>query len=464
MNFFDDIDKFGNSIAIITENSYPISYSTLVNEADALKVNFKKRCLGFCVCENNFESLVGYIGMLRAKVVPVLVSDGINVELFQGLLQSYKPEYVWISQSNAGYVNNSKVIYRFGEYILLKTCLDMDYEIHKDLAILLTTSGSTGSPKLVKQSYKNIISNANAIAQYLDIKDFDRPITTLPMSYTYGLSIINSHLLKGASIIFTNKTLMDKAFWELLKKYNATTFGGVPYIYEMLKKLRFSRMKLPSLKILTQAGGKLSVELSSEFAEICEQKGIKFIVMYGQTEATARMSYLPCEFARSKAGSIGLPIPGGKFSILDEDGQVITQCNTSGELIYRGDNVTMGYAQNCYDLSKGDENSGILKTGDMAMVDTDGFYYITGRKKRFLKLFGSRVNLDEVEWLLNKSGFECVCTGVDDELKVYTTNPRKEEVRDFVLNHTEINPKGFTVHYIETIPRNDSGKVMYAKI
>ena len=195
-------------------------------------------------------------------------------------------------------------------------------------------------------------------------------------------------------------SLIDKAFWVLLKTKEATTFGGVPYVYEMLKKLRFPRMDLPNLKILTQAGGKLSRELSEEFATICEQKGIRFLVMYGQAEAAPRMSYLPSEYAISKAGSIGIAIPGGEFWLVDDNGNVIPDSDTVGELIYKGDNVTMGYAASCEDLCKGDENGGVLKTGDMAKQDADGFYYIVGRKKRFLKLFGNRVNLDEVEQLI----------------------------------------------------------------
>lgn len=465
MDFFDDIDQYGSSLAIITETDEHINYDALINAADALKNNFKNRCLVFSICENNLESIVGYVGFLRAKVVPALVSDGISEELFERLLQTYKPEYVWLPRLKAYYANDCKEVYQFGEYVLLKTKFDIDYNIHDELAILLTTSGSTGSPKLVRQSYKNVISNANAIAQYLEITNSDRPITTLPMSYTYGLSIINSHLLKGASIILTNKTLMDKAFWELLKINNATTFGGVPYIYEMLKKLRFSRMNIPSIKILTQAGGKLSAELSAEFAGICEEKGVKFVVMYGQTEATARMSYLPSQYAKVKAGSIGIAIPGGKFMIEDENGKPITQSSVVGELVYCGDNVTMGYAESCYDLCKVDENAGILKTGDMAMYDNDGFYYITGRKKRFLKLFGNRINLEEVEQLLKSSGYECICTGIDDNLEIYTTdNKGVDEIKSFVINHTGINQKGFKVFYIDAFPRNEVGKILYSKL
>ena len=216
---------------------------------------------------------------------------------------------------------------------------------------------------------------------------------------------------------------------------------------------------------MTQAGGKLSKELSAEFSEICAQKGIQFIVMYGQTEATARMSYLPWEYARSKAGSIGIAIPGGTFSLLDDSGKEIEGSNETGELIYSGDNVTMGYAQSWQDLGRGDDNHGVLHTGDMAMRDEDGFYYIVGRKKRFLKLFGNRVNLDEVESLLKTAGYNCVCAGIDDHLKLYCTEETKlEEARMFISKKTGLNIAGFTAIPVKEIPRNESGKILYGKL
>lgn len=465
MNFYDDIDVYGATTAIIAENSEHFSYTELLQAADALKNQFTKRCLVFSVCENSFESIVGYIGFLRGRIVPVLINDGINDDLFENLLQMYKPEYIWLPRKKATVAHWGTEVYNYDNYVLLKTAHVIDYTLHKDLALLLTTSGSTGSPMLVRQSYKNINNNANAIAQYLGITQTDRPMTTLPMSYTYGLSIINSHLLKGCTIILTNKTLMDKAFWGLLKTHEATTFGGVPYVYEMLKKLRFARMELPSLKVLTQAGGKLSPDLSLEFATVCQQKGIHFIVMYGQTEATARMSYLPSEYAISKAGSMGIAIPGGKFWLEDDSGNVISESNTVGELVYQGDDVTMGYAASCEDLCKGDENGGVLKTGDMAKRDADGFYYIVGRKKRFLKLFGNRINLDEVEQLIMGFGYNCVCSGEDDHLRIYTSDKERHgAIKSFIAERTGIHQSAFDVIYIENIPRNEAGKILYSAL
>jgi acyl-CoA synthetase (AMP-forming)/AMP-acid ligase II len=465
MDFYNDIDAYGASTAVIQENSVHITYAELVAAADALKAHLPKRCLVFSVCENSLESVVGYIGFLRARAVPVMLHDSLNTESFDNLLLAYKPSYIWLPREKAKTANWGHEVYHYGNYVLLKTEHVVDYAIHDDLALLLSTSGSTGSPKSVRQSYQNINSNAHAITQYLGITRTDRPITTLPMSYTYALSIINSHLLKGCAIILTSKTLMDKAFWALLKTNEATTFGGVPYVYEMLKKLRFSRMELPSLKVLTQAGGKMNPELAKEFATICEQKGVRFFVMYGQTEATARMSYLPNEHAISKAGSMGIAIPGGEFWLEDDGGSVIAESGTVGELVYKGDNVSMGYAESCRDLCKGDENGGVLRTGDMAKRDADGFYYVVGRKKRFLKLFGNRVNLDEVEHLIKGAGYNCACAGEDDRLRVYTSDKENHAaIKHLVAERTGIHSSAFDVICVESIPRNEAGKILYSAL
>ena len=465
MNFYDDIEKHSSNIAIITEQSEQISYKDFLKSADTIGKQVKKRCLVFTVCKNCFESVAGYIGFLRAGAAIVLIHNTIDDILFANLLEVYTPEYIYLPVEKSGLNINCTTVHSYGSYTLLKTNYDIDYTIHDDLALLLTTSGSTGSPKLVRQSYENINSNAESIARYLEIKSSDRPVSTMPMSYTFMLSIINSHFLKGASIILTEATLMDRRFWQTIKDNNATTFGGVPYTYEMLKRLRFERMDLPSIEYVTQAGGKLSLEMSAEFADICAQKGIKFLVMYGQTEATARMSYLPWEYARTKAGSMGIAIPGGRFWLEDEGGKIIDKSDTIGELVYKGINVTLGYAESCLDLCKGDENKGILHTGDLAKRDADGFYYITGRKNRFLKMFGNRVNLNEVEELIKAGGYDCACAGTDDKLKIYVTEmDDKDRIRSYIAERTGINHTGFTVVYVDKISRNESGKVLYSAL
>ena len=460
--FYENISQYGDAIALVSSESGNISYNELEKDICDFKIYLRKG-LAFCLCENNVESIVGYLAFLQAGVVPVLLSDNINIELLNALLLSYKPRYIWLAKRKLNDFADCKVVFEYKQFVLLETNCIIDYSLFDQLALLLTTSGSTGSPKLVRQSYKNINSNAESIAQYLNISSTDKPITTLPMSYTYGLSIINSHLLKGCTIVLTNKTLMDKEFWNLLKTQQVTTFGGVPYIYEMLKKLRFERMNIPSLKVLTQAGGRLGIDLTREFAEICHKKGIRLFVMYGQTEATARMSYLPSEFAMDKAGSIGIAIPCGEFWLEDECGNEIETFETVGELVYRGANVMLGYSESCNDLCKSDENCGLLRTGDMARRDEEGFYYVTGRKKRFLKIFGNRVNLDEVEHILERAGFESVCAGEDDNMRIYVTDERVvDNVRKYIIENTGINQAGFKVEFISEIPRNESGKKVYS--
>lgn len=467
-SFYNDIDQYQDRVALVTDTGENITYNQLVQDADDLFQDIPSRTLVFLVCKNNRESVTGYVGCLRNRVVPVMINDGISGVLFWQLIQRYQPQYIYASLAFSSKIlaeeHNIEETKNFGKYNLYKTSYQ-GVGLYEELALLLTTSGSTGSPKLVRQSYKNINANTDSIAQYLDIGENDRAMTTMPMSYTYGLSIINSHLYKGASVILSDYALVNKEFWQLLKQEKATTFGGVPYIYEMLKKLRFGRMDLPSLKYITQAGGKLSKELAQEFHEICVDKGIKMIVMYGQTEATARMSYLPWESAGEKAGSMGIAIPNGKFELLDADGQIIEESEVAGELVYYGDNVTLGYAEGFQDLSKGDENKGVLHTGDMAKRDADGFYYIVGRKKRFLKIFGNRINLDEVEEMLKKEGYSCVCAGCDDKMKIYTMQKEGwNEIIEYISQQTGLHPSAFAVVYIEKIPRNEAGKILYSAL
>jgi len=174
---------------------------------------------------------------------------------------------------------------------------------------------------------------------------------------------------------------------------------------------------------------------------------------------------LPWEYARTKVGSIGIAIPGGKFWLEDEDRNVIRTNDRIGELVYQGDNVTMGYAESCIDLQKGDENNGILRTGDLAKRDADGFYYITGRMKRFLKMYGNRVNLDEIEELIRTAGHDCVCAGTDDNLKIYITEPDdNNKIVSYISKLTGINRAGLSSVYIDKIPRNESGKVQYSDL
>ena len=413
-----NIDTYGSRIAIIADDGTQLTYEELAEPVAKRAAELERGVLRFCMCKNDIASVVEYLACLEAGAPVVMLDANKDAETIENLRQIYKPG--------------------------ITRC-------HPNLALCLTTSGSTGSPKLVRLTKRNIISNAESIAEYLQIDEHERPITMLPMYYSYGLSIINSHLIKGATILLTDKTYAQREFWNFLREQQATSMSGVPYTWEMLRRLRFFRMDLPSVKTMTQAGGKLKAEIAKEFIDNAAGSGKRFIVMYGQTEATARMSYLPWEDAQEKYASIGVAIPGGEFSLAED-----------GELIYRGENVSMGYAECAEDLSKGDENHGVLHTGDMARVDEDGFYYITGRKKRFVKIWGNRCNLDAVEQMVKQVTSSCAVVGVDDQITVFVTQVGLEkDIKEMLASKTGLNSKAFAVRVIDAIPVTPSGKLDY---
>lgn len=414
-----DYEKYCTNTAVITDEGRVMTYAELGEMVAAKAATFAPHVLQFCLCENNLDSLVMYLACLEAKAPVVMLDKHKDEELLTNLREAYRP----------------------GETIC-----------HPDLAVCLTTSGSTGSPKLVRLTLENLRANAESIAEYLHIDEHERAITMLPMYYSYGLSIINSHLIKGATLLLTDKTYAQREFWTFLKEQQATSMAGVPYTWEMLKRLRFFRMDLPSVKTMTQAGGKLNADLALEYIQNAKASGKKFIVMYGQTEATARMSYLPWEHAEEKYASIGIAIPGGRFELADD-----------GELLYYGPNVSMGYAECAADLLKGDENHGVLHTGDMARVDEDGYYYITGRKKRFVKIWGNRCNLDAIEQLVKPCvSAPSACAGVDDLITIFVTETGVEDtILHTLTEKTGLNIRAFRVQQIDAIPVKDSGKIDY---
>ena len=430
--------------AVVTDDGRFIGYAELKRMTDEWAAKVPARSLVFLLVGNNLDSLISYVGCLNHGIVPLMLDVKIDGQLLQRFKEIYRPDFIW-RPGESGYVLEK------GQ----RTEDEGQRRLYDELALLLTTSGSTGSPKLVRQSYTNIRVNTASIVEYLKLDSSERPITTLPMNYTYGLSIINSHLAVGATILLTEKSIMQREFWNFFTEQGATSFGGVPYTYEMLDKLMFFRRKLPSLRTMTQAGGKILPALHQKFAEYAQREGKNFVVMYGQCEATARMSYLPPERALDKVGSMGIAIPGGRFELVD------------GELVYYGGNVTLGYAECAEDLAKGDERHGRLATGDMARVDEEGFYYIVGRKKRFLKIFGNRVNLDETERLIKGEfrDLDCACGGVDDKMRIFITDQAQvQAVRDFVAEKTHLNFMAFDVQFLATIPKNASGKTLYSEL
>ena len=461
-----NLNQFKDNTALIDEYGRNLTYGQFEAETSALTDIIGHRCLVFSLCRNEIGSVIGYTGFLNNGIVTCQLSSNMERGLLDNLLKAYSPEYIWAPQDIKDEFAGMKEVFKSFGYALLKTGYEKEYPLYDELALLITTSGSTGSPKLVRQSYTNLLDNAKSISEYLKLDSTERPITTLPMNYVYGLSIINSHFLVGATLLLTDKGLMQKEFWNFFKEAEATSFGGVPYTYEMLDKLRFYRMNLPSLRTMTQAGGKITPELHEKFAAYAAEQCKNFVVMYGAAEATSRMGYLPPEKAVEKKGSMGIPIPGGRFTLIDDEGNEIREPLKAGELVYEGKNVTLGYAECGDDLIRGDERHGRLETGDMAQFDADGYYYIVGRKKRFLKIYGNRVNLDEIDRLIKgKFEIEVASSGVDDHLYIFVTDEKySESVRSYVIEKTKLNPAAYKVIVIAEIPKNESGKTLYKEL
>ncbi len=461
-----EFESFLDKVACIDEFGCSISYKSLNYYSNEFGKIISNRSLIFNLCSNTIESLLGYVSFFKNNHVQLLLDKDLEKDLLNNFIDEYKPRYLWCPLNRCDDFDG-KILHKIKSYALFELNDFSDEPLYNELSLLITTSGSTGSPKLVRLSYENVQSNTQSIVDYLKINQNERAITSLPMNYSYGLSVINTHLSVGATVLLTDKSIMQREFWSFLDSQQGTSFAGVPYTYEMLNKLMFFRRKLPYLTTLTQAGGKLNPDLQEKFAKYAFENDKKFIVMYGQSEATARMAYLPFDKCLEKKGSIGVAIPNGLFYLVDDNSNTITKPYTQGQLVYKGKNVSLGYACNREDLNKANTNNYVLYTGDIAQFDEDGFFYIVGRKKRFLKIFGNRVSLDATENLIKSKyqNIECCCIGQDDKMTVFITDESLlKYVKQYVANVTHLNPIAFSVKFIESIPKNDSGKVMYKSL
>lgn len=408
------------------------------------------RRLVFLSGSNTLETVVTYLAALAGGHPVLLQAGGADgAAASDAMIDRYRPDVV----VQAGADDGAPDIERLSA--------GSRHAFHPELALLASTSGSTGSPKLVRLSRANVLGNARSIADYLGLTPDDRAATTLPLHYCYGLSVVNSHLVAGGSLLLTDRSVVEPEFWSEFDAAGATSFAGVPYTYDLLESTDFARRRLPTLRYVTQAGGRLAPERVRALARLGRERGFDLYVMYGQTEATARMAYLPPDLAESAAGAIGVPIPGGSFRI---DTAVGGGAPGEGELVYSGPNVMMGYAEAPEDLSRGPELDE-LRTGDLARQRDDGLYEITGRLSRFVKSFGLRVDLDRVERLLGDDGIESRTVGVEERLAVFVRHDRfAAAAGDAVRRHTGLPARAFDVHALAEFPRTANGKPDHAAL
>jgi acyl-CoA synthetase (AMP-forming)/AMP-acid ligase II len=337
--------------------------------------------------------------------------------------------------------------------------------LHPDLAVMLATSGTTGSRKYVRLSKSNVEANARAIAEYLGLTPSERPITSLPLHYSFGLSILTSHWLAGAAVVFSAESIMQRPFWDSVAERGCTSIAGVPYTYQMLERVGYRDMELPTVQTMLQAGGALDRRLIVLYGEHMVSKGGRFFVMYGQTEATARIAFVPPDRLAEKVGSAGIAIPEGRLRI-DASAASEPSRPASGEIVYEGPNVMLGYAEHVEDLSAGDELHGVLHTGDIGYLDDEGFLFLTGRSRRIAKVFGLRINLDEVESMLRESGPAAVIASEDVIWGwcAFGTPESVAELRVSLSRRLRIHRSALELRHVAEIPVSSSGKVDYREI
>jgi long-chain acyl-CoA synthetase len=444
------------NVALISTNCGTTTYRQLserVNDLQETLFNGLDNALGVLFFDPEEDDIAIYLASLNSGNPALLLSSALNFsELALDMIRRYQPAWVF-APKQAQLPEQYELVKRYDEkYFYLNR--DSGFtRCHPELALLLATSGSTGSPKLVRLSHRALQANAASIREYLEICAEDVAITSLPLFYSYGLSVLNSHLLVGASIALTNNSILDKAFYDQLNSWKVTSLAGVPFQYQTLLKTGFFRSDWPNIHTFTQAGGKLGVREKQTVIEYTKNHKKRFYVMYGQTEATARMTYVPSDRLEQKLESIGVPIPGGNMRCDDK----------TGELIYSGANVMMGYATEKAHLLEGDINQGVLYTGDIGRMDDDSFFYVLGRENRFIKLAGHRVALDEVERKLSAE-FSCtiVAIGQDNDL-IVVIEARDDDSAKHVEERIKIlfgfSPALYRVCQLEQFPLNNNGKL-----
>jgi acyl-CoA synthetase (AMP-forming)/AMP-acid ligase II len=425
--------------------------------------------LAFLLMRNDVASIVALLSLRAAGFAVVLVDGSLDAGIRDGLIETYRP--MFIATSDAESMADAHTIAApdtlFRSAIVDQRSLPA---VHESFAFGLATSGSTGSPKLVRLTEHAVEANAHSIAEALGIDAPDRAITCLPLHYAYGLSLLTSHLAAGASVVVTDKSFMDGAFWNAVKQHRVSALAGVPYMYEMLERLGVARAVPPSVRVMTQAGGRLRDESVERMHAFMQARGGRFHVMYGQTEATARIAVMPHDWLPARMGSAGRAIPGGAIEIhdpADEAGHGPTLGpGEDGEVWYRGPNVMLGYATTRDELALGDELGGLLRTGDIGRLDSEGCLTITGRVKRIGKLFGVRVDLDAIERQLSTESPTAVIEG-ENQLVIFTVVAADAD--DTVLaalvhqlaTQLRVQQRAIVVKPVEALPRTSSGKVDY---
>lgn len=450
--FVDGLNRFGTAPALIGESGV-VTYAEL---AAAVSGGVKQwqslgpaRRLLQLELLPTIESVTAYLIALAAGHAVILTGNGQS----STIAEVHRPDSIGRIVGGSWTLEHAR-----------KTSV---HTLHPDLALLLSTSGSTGSPKLVRLSWGNLTANTSAIVRALGLGPQDVGVTTLPLHYCYGLSVLHTHLAVGAAMVLTDLSVADDDLWPLLRTTGVTSLSGVPHTFDLLTAARRSPGDVPTIRQVTQAGGRMSPERARTWAAQGQREGWDLRVMYGQTEATARMATATSEEVLVHPERVGRAVAGGRFTIRSHGRTVAT--GETGELVYEGPNVMLGYADHPADLALG-RTVTELETGDLARLHADGTLEIVGRRSGFLKVLGLRIDIQGVEDALATAGHDVVVGGDDDGLHLLVAQPGAADADADAANRVAADASALAtartglphhrigVAVVDAIQRTDSGK------
>jgi long-chain acyl-CoA synthetase len=484
--------KPADAVALLTlhgQHSYGELQAAARTIAAALvDLGGKKGDRAVLVSDNTFFWVAAYLGILRAGLVCVPLPPKLPSQDFEYVVSSTEPSFVFVESRLASalplevvsgqVVSDTPVVLPNNSVSLSLAELQVNGTPSgslctvgaDDLAALMFTSGSTGKPRGVMVSHGNIIANTGSIIEYLSLTAGDRIMTVLPLHYCFGTSLLHTHLRVGGTVVLDPRFMYPEVVLQRMQETRCTGFAGVPSHFQiLLRRSKLAKMEFPYLRYVQQAGGQLAPAFIVELRNALQGKQI--FIMYGQTEGTARLSYLPPKFLDSKLGSIGKGIPGVRLTVVNHAG-VPASPGETGEIVAEGDNIGLGYWRDEVETARCFRH-GKLYTGDLATVDQDGFVYIVDRSKDFLKCGGKRVSCRYLENILlaHPSLLEAAVIGEPDEVLgeaavafVVARDPKAPTNIDQLITYCkeqlplQLVPKRFVV--LQSLPKNSSGKVL----
>lgn len=441
MLFADEI-RWSNHIAVKDDKGGQASYRQVYEAAVNMEEYRDGRVLTLIYCDNSFENLVMVLKLFMIGQPMLLLSQNSDSAFRKEISERFQPFYIW----EKGQLKKADG----GSGIL--------YEIHPELALLLSTSGTIGKPKLTRISYQNIAEELRIGAEEYGIRKGQKTIRILPIEHVGGLVFCLYHWNVGGCVVTTDAQLMSSRFDNLYDEEEIQNIIGIPFHYSVLLKKGFwqDKRRISRLNCALFAGAKMDEREQFILISLLQEK---FVISYGQTECMAAVATAAFKNPEDKPGTVGRAVPGVKARV-DE----------KGELYIESPTVCMGYAYDYRDLGKRDENQGVIATGDLAYIDEEGYIFLKGRIRRFVKILGNRIGLDEIETLL-KTNFpehEFACTGENDEVNVFFKKTDECNLEDWcrkeLYQKVDIPLSMIHCYPVEEFPRSGAGKVLYSAL